>query len=57
MNEDIEPFLLKYYDIIEKVYTGSNSIIWKVIDKISNKVYALRKVAVLFRYLIPMKII
>lgn len=33
MSEDIEPHLLKRYEVVSKLGRGAYGIVWKVIDK------------------------
>jgi serine/threonine protein kinase len=35
---------LKNYEIIQKINQSKNSIIWKVLDRVNNKLLALKKV-------------
>lgn len=44
MNEDIDQFILKKYEIIQKLNTGKKSIIWKAVDRDTNTLVALKKV-------------
>ena len=54
MSENIEPHILKRYEIIQKMGKGAYGVVWKAIDKKTSKIIALKKVIVFFlnqRYL------
>jgi len=44
MNEEIDPNVLRHYEIIQKINTGKSSLVWKAIDRQTNKLIALKKV-------------
>jgi mitogen-activated protein kinase 15 len=44
MSDKIENHVLKKYDVQQKVGQGAYGIVWKVIDKRSKRVCALKKV-------------
>jgi len=43
-NEDIDAHILVKYDILQKLGKGAYGIVWKVRDKESNEIYALKKI-------------
>ena len=47
MSENIEPHILKRFDIIQKLGKGAYGVVWKAIDKKTSKVIALKKVYIL----------
>lgn len=52
MTEEIEPHILKKFEIIEKLGKGAYGIVWKAIDRKLKQVVALKKVlSILHRYL------
>lgn len=52
MTEEIEPHILKKFEIIEKLGKGAYGIVWKAIDRKLKQVVALKKVQMLLcRYL------
>lgn len=44
MTEEIEPHILKKFEIIEKLGKGAYGIVWKAIDRKLKQVVALKKV-------------
>lgn len=44
MSEDIEPHILRKYEILQKLGKGAYGIVWKAIDKKTKEVVALKKV-------------
>jgi len=44
MTEEIEPHILKKFEIIEKLGKGAYGIVWKAIDRKMKQVVALKKV-------------
>ena len=44
MTDKIENNILKKYEVLQKVGQGAYGIVWKVIDKKSKRVCALKKV-------------
>jgi mitogen-activated protein kinase 15 len=44
MSENIEPHILKRFEIIKKLGKGAYGVVWKAVDKKTNKVVALKKV-------------
>ena len=44
MSEDIEPHILRKFEIIKKVGKGAYGIVWKAIDRKHKAVVALKKV-------------
>ena len=44
MSEEIEPHILQKYDILQRLGKGAYGIVWKAIDKKSNKTVAVKKV-------------
>ena len=52
MTEEIEPHILKKFEIIEKLGKGAYGIVWKAIDRKLKQVVALKKVySILYRCL------
>ena len=43
MSEDIEPHVLKKYEILQKLGKGAYGIVWKAIDKKTREIVALKK--------------
>ena len=43
MTEEIEPHVLKKYEILQKLGKGAYGIVWKAIDKRTKEVVALKK--------------
>ena len=51
MTEEIEPHILKKYEIVEKLGKGAYGIVWKAVDRKLKQVVALKKVLfILERY-------
>lgn len=51
MTEEIEPHILKKYEIVEKLGKGAYGIVWKAVDRKLKQIVALKKVEkVLHRY-------
>lgn len=46
----IEPHVLARYEVIKKIGSGAYGIVWKVEDKISKKIYALKKIFDAFQH-------
>ena len=44
MGEDIEPHILRKFEIIQKLGKGAYGIVWKAIDRKTKTVVALKKV-------------
>lgn len=44
MSEDIEPHILKRYEIIQKLGKGAYGVVWKAVDKRTKTLVALKKV-------------
>jgi len=44
MSEDIEPQVLNRYEVVSKLGRGAYGIVWKVLDKKSGEVLALKKI-------------
>lgn len=44
MSEEIEPHILRKYEIIQKLGKGAYGIVWKSIDKKTKDVVAVKKV-------------
>lgn len=44
MTEEIEPHILKKYEIVEKLGKGAYGIVWKAVDRRLKQVVALKKV-------------
>lgn len=44
MTDKIENHVLKKYEVLQKVGQGAYGVVWKVIDKKSKRVCALKKV-------------
>ena len=44
MSEEIEPHILRKFDIIQKLGKGAYGIVWKAQDKKSKETIALKKV-------------
>ncbi len=44
MTEQVEPHILKRFDILQKLGKGAYGVVWKAIDKQSGKIIALKKV-------------
>ena len=54
MTEEIEPHILKKYEIVEKLGKGAYGIVWKAVDRKLKQVVALKKVVLcLQRSLMP----
>jgi mitogen-activated protein kinase 15 len=43
MTEEIEPHVLKKYEILQKLGKGAYGIVWKAIDKRTKEIVALKK--------------
>ncbi len=43
MSEEIEPHVLKKYEILQKLGKGAYGIVWKAIDKKTREIVALKK--------------
>ena len=43
MAEEVEPHILEQYKLVKKIGSGAYGIVWKVIDRKTNKVKALKK--------------
>ena len=46
----IEPHILKKYNIIRKIGSGAYGHVWKVEDKYTSKIYALKKIFDAFQH-------
>ena len=44
MSEEIEPHIVKKFEIIQKLGKGAYGIVWKAIDKKTKQTIALKKV-------------
>ena len=44
MSEEIEPHVLRKFEIIQKLGKGAYGIVWKVIDKRTKETVALKKI-------------
>ena len=44
MSEDIEPHILKKFEILQKLGKGAYGVVWKALDKRNKKFVALKKV-------------
>jgi serine/threonine protein kinase len=44
MTEEIEPHVLKKYEIVEKLGKGAYGIVWKAVDRRLKQIVALKKV-------------
>lgn len=44
MAEEVEPHILKRYDILQKLGKGAYGVVWKAIDKQTKETIALKKV-------------
>ena len=54
MTEEIEPHILKKYEIVEKLGKGAYGIVWKAVDRKLKQVVALKKVILVsYRCLMP----
>lgn len=49
MNEDIETHLLKRYEFLNRLGRGSYGIVWKVVDKCTKRVLAMKKIVDAFQ--------
>lgn len=47
MTEEIEPHILKKYEIVEKLGKGAYGIVWKAVDRKLKQIVALKKVHIL----------
>lgn len=43
MSEEIEPHVLKKYEILQKLGKGAYGIVWKAIDRKTREIVALKK--------------
>jgi len=43
MSEDLEPYVLKKYEILQKLGKGAYGIVWKAIDKRTKEIVAVKK--------------
>lgn len=50
MSEEVESHILKRYALIKKVGSGAYGHVWKVTDRSSNKVMALKKIFDAFQH-------
>lgn len=50
MAEDIEPHILRRYEIQRKIGSGAYGHVWKVLDRRTNQVYALKKIFDAFQH-------
>lgn len=44
MSEEVEPHILKKYEIIQKLGKGAYGIVWKAIEKNTKRLVALKKI-------------
>ena len=44
MSEDIDPYIIKKFEIIQKLGKGAYGIVWKAMDRKLKQVVALKKV-------------
>lgn len=44
MTEEVEPHILRKYDILQKLGKGAYGIVWKAVDKTTKQIVALKKV-------------
>lgn len=44
MTEQVEPHILRKYDILQKLGKGAYGIVWKAVDKQTKQIVALKKV-------------
>lgn len=42
-NDKIEEHIAKRFEIVKKIGSGAYGIVWKVLDRKNNKLYALKK--------------
>lgn len=47
---NIEPHVLARYDVIKKIGSGAYGIVWKVEEKTTKKVFALKKIFDAFQH-------
>jgi mitogen-activated protein kinase 15 len=50
MAEDIEPHVLRRYEIQRKIGSGAYGHVWKVLDRRTNQIYALKKIFDAFQH-------
>jgi len=43
-NTEVEPHILKRYEIIQKIGAGAYGIVWKALNRKSGEVVALKKI-------------
>lgn len=44
MSEEVEPHILKKYEIVQKLGKGAYGIVWKAIEKNTKRLVALKKI-------------
>jgi len=44
MTESIDPYVLKKYEIIQRISKGAYGVVWKAIDRKREKVIAIKKI-------------
>lgn len=42
-HDKLEPHILKKFDVVRKIGSGAYGIVWKVIDRRTQRVFALKK--------------
>ena len=50
MAEELEPHILKKYEILQKLGKGAYGVVWKAIDKETKQTIALKKVFEAFQH-------
>lgn len=50
MTEEVEPHILRRYDLVRKIGSGAYGHVWKVIDKRTQQVLALKKIFDAFQH-------
>lgn len=50
MAEEIEPHVLRRYEIQRKIGSGAYGHVWRVVDRRNNQVYALKKIFDAFQH-------